>query len=85
MRDLLGMSADECTGFRGVEPGELDSYLIEITRDISAYKDTEEAAYRQNTRHGGPEGHRQVDGYRRADEKYPLANRQAVFARCLSA
>jgi 6-phosphogluconate dehydrogenase len=40
MKDLLGMSADEMHEvFKGWNAGELDSYLIEITRDILAYKD----------------------------------------------
>ena len=40
MKDLLGMSADEMHEvFKEWNEGELDSYLIEITRDILAYKD----------------------------------------------
>jgi 6-phosphogluconate dehydrogenase len=40
MRELLGMSADEMHQvFKEWNTGELDSYLIEITRDILAYKD----------------------------------------------
>ncbi len=39
MRDLLGMSADEMhMVFKTWNEGELNSYLIEITRDILAYK-----------------------------------------------
>ena len=42
MRDLLHMSADEMhVIFKEWNEGELDSYLIEITRDILAYKDTD--------------------------------------------
>jgi 6-phosphogluconate dehydrogenase len=42
MRDLLHMSADEMHEvFKEWNKGELDSYLIEITRDILAYKDTD--------------------------------------------
>ena len=42
MRDLLHMSADEMhLIFKEWNEGELDSYLIEITRDILAYKDTD--------------------------------------------
>ena len=42
MRDLLGMSADEMHEvFKQWNEGELDSYLIEITRDILGYKDTD--------------------------------------------
>jgi len=40
MKDLLGMSADDMHEvFKEWNKGELDSYLIEITRDILAYKD----------------------------------------------
>jgi 6-phosphogluconate dehydrogenase len=42
MRDLLHMNADEMHEvFKEWNKGELDSYLIEITRDILAYKDTD--------------------------------------------
>ena len=42
MRDLLKMSADDMhLVFKEWNKGELDSYLIEITRDILAYKDTD--------------------------------------------
>jgi 6-phosphogluconate dehydrogenase len=40
MKDLLGMSADEMHEvFAQWNKGDLDSYLIEITRDILAFKD----------------------------------------------
>ncbi len=40
MKDLLGMSASEMHEvFKEWNKGELDSYLIEITADILAYKD----------------------------------------------
>jgi 6-phosphogluconate dehydrogenase len=40
MKDLYGLSADEMhTVFRDWNEGELNSYLIEITRDILAYRD----------------------------------------------
>jgi 6-phosphogluconate dehydrogenase len=42
MRDLLGMKADEMHNVFGEwNKGVLDSYLIEITRDILAFKDTD--------------------------------------------
>lgn len=42
MRDMLKMNADEMHEvFREWNKGDLDSYLIEITRDILAYKDTD--------------------------------------------
>jgi 6-phosphogluconate dehydrogenase len=44
MRDGLGMSADEMHNvFAEWNKGELDSYLIEITRDILAFKDKDGA------------------------------------------
>ncbi|HPT22452.1 MAG TPA: decarboxylating NADP(+)-dependent phosphogluconate dehydrogenase [Bacteroidales bacterium] len=42
MRDLLNMTADEIhLVFEEWNKGDLNSYLIEITRDILAYKDTD--------------------------------------------
>ena len=44
MKDLLGMSADEMHEvFAEWNSGDLDSYLIEITRDILAFKDKDGA------------------------------------------
>jgi 6-phosphogluconate dehydrogenase len=42
MKSILGMTADEMHGiFKKWNEGDLNSYLIEITRDILAYKDTD--------------------------------------------
>lgn len=42
MKDLLGLSYEEMYNiFKEWNEGELESYLIEITRDILAYKDTD--------------------------------------------
>ncbi|MBN2862831.1 MAG: decarboxylating NADP(+)-dependent phosphogluconate dehydrogenase [Bacteroidales bacterium] len=42
MKDLLHMSPDQMhLVFKGWNKGDLDSYLIEITRDILAFKDTD--------------------------------------------
>lgn len=42
MKDALGLSHDEmATVFKEWNKGELDSFLIEITTDIMAYKDTD--------------------------------------------
>ena len=42
MRDGLGMTADEMHAvFAEWNKGELDSYLVEITRDILAFKDAD--------------------------------------------
>lgn len=44
MKDLLGMNADEMHEvFKEWNEGELESYLIEITRDILAFKDKDGA------------------------------------------
>ena len=63
MKNGLGMTADEMHEvFAEWNKGELDSYLIEITRDILAYKDEDGAAAGgQDPRHRRPEGHGQVD------------------------
>ncbi|MBR4940739.1 MAG: decarboxylating NADP(+)-dependent phosphogluconate dehydrogenase, partial [Clostridia bacterium] len=45
MKDYLGMTADEMHEvFAEWMKGDLDSYLVEITRDILAYKDTDGSA-----------------------------------------
>ena len=62
---VLGLDADELHEvFAEWNKGELDSYLIEITRDIFGYKrpGDRQAAGRPDPRHRRPEGHRQVDG-----------------------
>jgi 6-phosphogluconate dehydrogenase len=42
LRDLLGLNHDEMHSvFREWNEGELDSYLVEITRDIMAFKDSD--------------------------------------------
>jgi 6-phosphogluconate dehydrogenase len=62
MKDGLGLSNDEMHEvFAEWNKGELDSYLIEITRDILGYKDEAGSRRRQDPRHRRPEGHRQVD------------------------
>ena len=63
MKEGLGMSNEEMHDvFAEWNKGELDSYLIEITRDILGYKD-ENGRVRggQDPGHRRPEGHRQVD------------------------
>ena len=69
MRDLLRHERRrDARGVRRVEQdGAGFSYLIEITRDILAYKDTDGAPDRgENPGHRRTEGHRQVDRYCRA-------------------
>ena len=63
MKNGLGMRADEMHEvFAEWNKGDLDSYLIEITRDILAFKDDgRHAARGQDPRHRRPERHRQMD------------------------
>ena len=64
MKESLGMSAQEMhETFAEWNRGELDSYLIEITRDIFARKDPSyrKAARRDDPRHRGTEGNGEVD------------------------
>ena len=73
MKTGLGMSADEMHEvFAEWNQGDLDSYLIEITRDILAKKDDDGAPLRgQDPRHRRPEGHRQMDGDQLAGPRHP--------------
>jgi 6-phosphogluconate dehydrogenase len=68
MKEGLGMTNDEMHEvFAEWNKGELDSYLIEITRDILGYKDEDgKPRGRPDPRHRRPEGHRQMDRHRRA-------------------
>ncbi|MCI6908598.1 MAG: decarboxylating NADP(+)-dependent phosphogluconate dehydrogenase [Clostridiaceae bacterium] len=88
MRDYLGMSADEMHDvFAEWNKGELDSYLIEITRDILAYKDTDGAPIVDKILDtAGQKGTGKWTGIAALDEGVPLTLiGEAVFARCLSA
>jgi fibronectin type 3 domain-containing protein len=72
MKNGLGMSADEMHEvFAEWNKGELDSYLIEITRDILAKRTRRPAARGQDPRHRRPERHRQVDGHQLAGPRHP--------------
>ena len=73
MRDLLGMSADEMHEvFAKWNTEELDSYLIEITSDILAYKDTDGKPH-SPTRYSTPRGRRaQANG--RASQPWTRAS-----------
>ena len=88
-RRLLGLSADELHDvFADWNKGPLDSYLIEITRDILGLpRRGRRAARRPDPRRRRPEGDRQVDRRSRPlDLGMPLTLiAEAVFARCLSA
>ena len=88
MRDLLGMSADEMHDvFADWNTRELDSYLIEITRDILAYKNTDgEPIVEKILDTAGQKGTGKWTGIAALDEGVPLTLiGEAVFARCLSA
>ncbi len=88
MRDYLHMSADEMhTVFAEWNNQELDSYLIEITRDILAYKDTDGAPIVDKILDtAGQKGTGKWTGIAALDEGVPLTLiGEAVFSRCLSA
>ncbi len=88
MRDLLGMSDDEMHKvFAEWNKTELDSYLIEITRDILAYKDEDGSALVEKILDtAGQKGTGKWTGISALDEGVPLTLiGEAVFARCLSA
>ena len=88
MRDLLGMSAAEMHDvFARWNEGELDSYLIEITRDILAFKDTDGAPLVDHILDtAGQKGTGKWTSIAALDEGVPLTLiSEAVFARCLSA
>ena len=88
MKDLLGMSADEMHEvFKEWNEGELDSYLIEITRDILAYKDEDGTPLVDKILDtAGQKGTGKWTAIAALDEGIPLTLiGEAVFARCLSA
>ena len=88
MKDLLGMSADEMHEvFKDWNETELDSYLIEITRDILAYKDTDgKPVVDKILDTAGQKGTGKWTGTTALDEGVPLTLiGESVFSRCLSA
>ncbi len=88
MRDLLGMSADEMHKvFAHWNETELDSYLIEITRDILGFKDTDGLPLVDKILDkAGQKGTGKWTAIAALDEGVPLTLiGEAVFARCLSA
>ncbi len=87
MKDLLGMSADEMHEvFAEWNQAELNSYLIEITRDILAYKDEDGAPLVDKILDtAGQKGTGKWTGVIALDLGIPLTLiSEAVFARCLS-
>ena len=88
MKDYLDMTADEMHEvFKDWNTGELNSYLIEITRDILAYKDTDEQPIVDKILDSaGQKGTGKWTSITSLDEGIPLTLiGEAVYARCLSA
>ncbi|PRY97796.1 decarboxylating NADP(+)-dependent phosphogluconate dehydrogenase [Marinilabilia salmonicolor] len=88
MKELLGMSADEMHEvFKEWNEGPLDSYLIEITRDILAYKDEDgDPLVEKILDTAGQKGTGKWTGISALDLGIPLTLiGEAVFSRCLSA
>ena len=88
MRDLLGLSYEEMHEiFTRWNETELDSYLIEITRDILGFKDEDGSPLVEHIRDtAGQKGTGKWTGIAALDEGVPLTLiGEAVFARCLSA
>jgi 6-phosphogluconate dehydrogenase len=88
MRDLLHMSADEMhLVFEEWNKGDLDSYLIEITRDILAFKDTDgKPLVDKILDTAGQKGTGKWTAVSALDMGIPLTLiGEAVFSRCLSA
>jgi 6-phosphogluconate dehydrogenase len=88
MKNLLGMNADEMHQvFKDWNEGELDSYLIEITRDILGYRDEEgDPLVEKILDTAGQKGTGKWTGIEALDLGIPLTLiGESVFARCLSA
>ena len=88
MKVLLGMNADQMHDvFEDWNKGELDSYLIEITRDILAYKDEDGSPLVEKILDtAGQKGTGKWTGISALDLGVPLTLiGESVFARCLSA
>ncbi len=88
MKSLLGLSADEMHEvFKTWNEGELDSYLIEITRDILGFKDEDgQPLVEKILDTAGQKGTGKWTAVAALDEGVPLTMiAEAVFARCLSA
>jgi 6-phosphogluconate dehydrogenase len=88
MKELLGMSADEMHEvFKRWNSGDLNSYLIEITRDILAYRDSDgQPLVDKILDTAGQKGTGKWTSVVALDLGIPLTLiSEAVFARCLSA
>jgi 6-phosphogluconate dehydrogenase len=88
MKELLGMSADEMHEvFKEWNEGPLNSYLIEITRDILGFKDEDgQPLVEKILDTAGQKGTGKWTGISALDIGIPLTLiGEAVFSRCLSA
>ncbi|WP_020209824.1 decarboxylating NADP(+)-dependent phosphogluconate dehydrogenase [Gilvimarinus chinensis] len=88
MKELLGMSADEIHEvFAAWNKTELDSYLVEISRDIMAFKDEDgEPLVEKILDTAGQKGTGKWTGVVALDFGVPLTLiAESVFARCISA
>ncbi len=87
MKDMLGLSADDMHEvFKDWNEGELNSYLVEITRDILGYKENGEPLVDKILDTAGQKGTGKWTGVIALDLGVPLTLiAEAVFARCLSA
>ena len=88
MKELLGMNADEMHDvFKEWNKGDLDSYLIEITRDILGFKDENgDALVEKILDTAGQKGTGKWTAVTALDFGVPLTLiGESVFARCLSA
>ncbi|MCU4677774.1 NADP-dependent phosphogluconate dehydrogenase, partial [Catenovulum sp. 2E275] len=88
MKTVLGLSADEIHQvFKEWNETELDSYLIEITRDIFAYRDENgEPLVEKILDTAGQKGTGKWTGIVALDLGVPLTLiAESVFARCISA
>jgi 6-phosphogluconate dehydrogenase len=87
MKDLLSLTTDEMHEvFADWNNGELDSYLIEITRDILGYKEEGKPLVEKILDTAGQKGTGKWTGVAALDLGIPLTLiGEAVFSRCLSA
>ncbi len=87
-KDVLGMSTDEMHEvFKEWNEGELDSYLVEITRDILAYKEADGTPILEKILDtAGQKGTGKWTGTVALELGIPLTLiTESVFSRCLSA
>ena len=87
MKEGLGMGNEEMHQvFKGWNEGELESYLIEITRDILGYQEDGEYTVDKILDTAGQKGTGKWTGISSLDLGVPVTLiGEAVFARCLSA